>query len=440
MMLRSNDEANQDEHVIQMDDMSELKTPQPDANEDVFLIQPYQPSPPRLNNAQIIFGNFKSFTGTVAIMVAGAAIARDEGVATVPVPGDYAVTMIALIGIKEAMASLYAFARREHPLHYMQAVGHGNFVHGLLKESAKKTIAMIPPVLIVGAASFGRDALYNFAMDHMEEYQNLLLALIYFDSPLLRTLMLAGPGLAIYWLDQKIMERCISAAYPVEVDVEVNPILRWYQDVLYNGLVAIESVALAELSLQVFNTIGPALVLHMEESLWIAPILALGVLKPWGYLTDTIRPFDKLGVLCGGPQIDLDEPNEAPATDCRQTNQIIGGVSLRIAVAAASVALVLLSSKLIIASTGNTQDEDRKDPAIWSTFSRLGAEVLLAVASLTVESLINHAPRAFHWVSGFSLFNRNRTVPATDEVLAPAFDPELQAEAQVESANFAATL
>src|SRR3990167_3663391 len=248
-------------------------------------------SMPRLNIGQRIAGGTATFMKTMGGMVWGSAIAMDEDANPIPVPGDYAVPAVGAIGAMEAIQSLRAASQREHPLDYLTLEGGGSFVKGLTMEAGKKVAAAIPPVLFAVGVSYGRDALYNYAMSDPEQHMNLMLGLSYLNTPLLRSLLMTVPSLFLYVAGQKIIERCVPGMQPPEIPPEENAETLWYQKLLADGLDVVNGMTLAGLGRQIFMTMGPELVLHASYSLLMGPASVLFVLALLHYLSENPHPF-----------------------------------------------------------------------------------------------------------------------------------------------------
>lgn len=369
-------------------------------------------APPRLNLAQRFAGGTVSFLETTAALIWGTAIAVDEEVPLLQVPGDYAVTTIAAIGAKEALQSLRILARREHPLDYLFLEGGGSFAKGLAMEVGKKAVAAIPPVLFAIGASYGRDALFNYAMANPEENQNLLMALFYFDTPLMRSILIGAPALLIYFAGQKIIERFVPGMRPPEVPPIDNEDTHWYQKVLDEGLLVLNSVTMAGLGRQIFNTMGPAVLLHSPYSLLMAPIAALFVLPLLHYVGEELHPFQSVQDFFAGldpkpvPDTVLDGANgpQEVKDEGPGKARIAANIATKIGMAAGVFALAALVNRYASAAVSlrhGTGDEYVNDPSAWTTTERVGYEAALTAGTLIALRMLENLPAAIEKIKEY---------------------------------------
>jgi hypothetical protein len=361
-----------------------------------------------LNRGQQFLGGLLHYNKTVAIVVMGEAVYQYAGAPEIPVPGDYMVNGAALMCAWTGFSVLHELGKRTHPANFLREVGAGSFALGLAKESRKLLISTIIPEAVLCGASFGRAALYHFAEDNMDEFPNLILALYYFNTPLLKTLMLSAVTLPLYVGGKKLFERCIA---PLPAGhLEENLQLNMAQHTLNLVTEVLEALIVTELSLQVFSTIGPAYILHLQQSMAI-PVIAASVVDMANYVATTPRPFEKLyPVFSNGDEVIDADANLRRIRPTRM--QQLGGTSARLMIAALLVGTVAATSQLIIMSQDRGEEDRGNDPGAWDATTRIFVEAGLAAAYLLLKTAVYQVPSAVRWLRSCSLF---RAAPAVNQ-------------------------
>lgn len=361
-------------------------------------------SAPRLNIGQRMIGSAATFLTTYSGLVWGSAIALDEDATEIPVPGDYAVPAVGAIGAKEAIDSLRVISQREHPLDYLTLEGGGSFAKGLAMEAGKKIAAAIPAVLFSVGMSYGRDALFNYAMQDPENNMTLMLGLSYFNTPLLRSLLITVPSLLLYAFGQKIIERCVPGMRPPEMPPEENAELHWYQTLLADGLDVANGVTLAGLGRQIFMTLGPELVLHSSFSMLMGPASILFVLALMHYLSENPHPFNnvrdfvgEIGDMFSRADVNADDANapaEAHEDEAPSKARIAANIGIKVGIALGVFALAALVNRYASAAISDLHPENSgdNDPSGWTTGQRVGYEAALIAGVIYTQRLIENIP------------------------------------------------
>ena len=361
----------------------------------------------RLNIGQRIAGGTATFMKTMGSMVWGSAIAREEDAAPIPIPGDYAVPAVGVIGAKEVIQSLRAVSQREHPLDYLTLEGGGSFVKGFAMEAGKKIAAAIPPVLLAVGASYGRDALYSYAMSDPEQHMNLLLGLSYFNTPLLRSLIITVPSLLLYAAGQKIIERCVPGMQPPELPPEESPDTQWYQKLLADGLDVVNGMTLAGLGRQIFMTMGPELVLHSSYSLLMGPGSVLFVLALLHYLSENPHPLinvrdfvGEIGAMFASVEADdvdtAEHSVDAHDEEVPSKGRIAANIGIKVGIALGVFALAVVANRYASAAISGLHPENDgdNDPSGWTTLQRVGYEAALTAGVIYTQKLFENIPVA----------------------------------------------
>lgn len=400
-----------DEILNDIDDDFEIVT-----FDELVQPDPAQPAadvkPPRLNLAQRFAGSTVSFMETTAALVWGTGLVVEKEVPLIGVPGDYAVTSLAAIGAKEALESLRILSRREHPFDYLFFEGGGNFAKGLGMELGKKIAAAIPAVLLMLAASYGRDKLFNMAMADPENNQILLPLLFLFDTPILRSILIGVPSLLLYFAGQKAIERFVPGFRPPEIPPIDNEDTHWYQKLLDDGLLTINSLTMAGLGRELFNTLGPAIFLHSPYSLLMAPIAALFILPLLHYAGEELHPFQSLQDFYYGldpkpvPATVLDDANhpEPEKEEGPTKARIAANIATKLGIALGVFALAALVNRYASAAVSNvvsTIQDGMNDPAAWKPEVRIGYEAALVAGMIFAQRMFEHLPAAIEAVKKY---------------------------------------
>lgn len=394
LQIYQDDELNEDD-AFDLLDYPPPKSDKPET-EEVKLA--------RLNWAQRIAGGTVSFLETTAALVWGTGLVVEKEMDLIPVPGDYAVTALAAIGAKEALQSLRVLSRREHPFDYLFFAGGGSFVKGLAKEVGKKAAAAIPPVLFMLAASYGRQKLFDSAMADPENNQVLLPLLFLFDTPLLRSIIIGAPALLLYFAGQKIIERVIPGMQSPEIPPIDNEDTRWFQKLIDDGLLTINSMTMAGLGRELFNTLGPAIFLHSPYALLMAPVAALIILPLLHYAAEELHPFQSVQDFYYGldprpaPVTVLDDANgpEPEKTEGPTAGRIAANIATKAGIALGVLTLGALINRYASAAVSNvvsTNQDGVNDPGSWKPEVRIAYEVALVASLLVVQRLIEHVPQ-----------------------------------------------
>lgn len=362
----------------------------------------------KLNVGQRIAGGTVSFLTTMGGMVWGSAIALDENAPELPVPSDYALPAIGAMGAHDAITALRTLSQREHPLDYLFLQGSGSFAKGLAMEAGKKAAAMIPPIMFAVGISYGRDALFNYAMQDPENNMTLMLGLSYFNTPLLRSLLITVPSLLLYWAGQKAIERWVPGMKPPEVPVEENPDTKWYQKLLAEGLDTMNAVTLAGLGRQIFITMGPELVLHSPYALMMAPgfLLLLALMQ---YYAENPHPFKNVRDFVG-EYADMFAASQPPAAEGQQpevieteeqsAGRIAANIGIKFGIALSAFAMAALVNRSASAAISSRHPDagGDNDPSSWMTVERVGYEAALVAGMIAVQKILENLPAAVNKV------------------------------------------
>jgi hypothetical protein len=359
--------------------------------------------PPHLNIAQRIADGAVKTLEVLSAVIAGTAVAVDEGWETVPVPGDYPVIALSTIGAKEALQALRALSRREHPLDYLFLEGSGSFAKGLAMEVGKKAAAAIPPVIFALGASYGRDALFQFATSGQQQNEALITALYFFDTAIMRSLLIGIPALLLYKLSESLIEQYFPGMQPPDMPPIDNPDTTWYQNLLGEGLTIVNSMAVAGMLRQIFNTFGPAIFLHSPYAMLMAPIAALTILPLAHYIGEELHPLQSVRDFFAPPQpktkpIVLDDANGLkPSEEQKSAGRIAINITTKLAVTAGVFALAGVVNNYATAAV-STKYGEGNDPGAWSSFDRIWYEAALTAGVLMTQRLIENLPAAVYTV------------------------------------------
>lgn len=389
--------------VIQMPSAEELL-----AQMELARAKPEQ----KLNVGQRIAGGTVGFLTTMGGLVWGSAIALDENVPTLPVPSDYAAPTIGAMASFDAVHALRVLSQREHPLDYLFLEGSGSFAKGIAMEAGKKLAAAIPAIFVAVGISYGREALFNYAMNDPENNMTLMLGLSYFNTPLLRSLLITVPALLLYWAGQKAIERWVPGMKPPEVPVEDHPDTKWYQKLLAEGLDMMNAVTLAGLGRQIFITVGPELVLHNPYALMMAPGFAL-LLALMQYYAENPHPFKNVRDFVGeyaemfaasqppaAEEQQADEQPEAEQKDEQSAGRIAANIGIKFGIALGAFGLAALVNRYASAAISSSHPDagGDNDPSSWTTVERVGYEAALVAGMIAVQKILENIPAAVNKV------------------------------------------
>jgi hypothetical protein len=371
---------------------------------------------PRLNLGQRILGGVVSVAETVGPVVMAEALLRDAGI-ELPAPFNYIAPVLGLLVTREIMNAMNILSRHEHPLEYPAQQGAGSVPVGLRIEASKKLIAAVPPVIAASGLAAANWVLSDYVEAHMETYTDAMIALLYANGALMKTMILTAPTLALYLLTQRKLEE--NTYRPPMIAPQEHPQLHWYQHLLDTFRRKVAAIAIAEAIGQVFNSMGPERALH-DPRLLLLPVAVDLSLQPARYLSDRLYPFKNIDVPCVEPRITLlddDGKEEAPALAVPGKCRTAVGVTTRVAVAAVLMTGVVALNYFvspIISEKYADGDDHQNDPAAWSVWERWGFEALLLTAMMLPEKIIENAPAAYRKVkeycctSSLGLFGGNQ--------------------------------
>lgn len=328
------------------------------------------------------------------------------------------------IGVHEASQITYAFTRKESPLNYLFFAGDGSLALGLAREGGKRLIATVPPVAFHIGVAFGRDALMTWASDFENPHPYVVLPLIYMRTPVMDAIFNVATTRALYAGSQKLAEKVFPSLKSPEVYPEQNPDLYWFQHILDGGARTLDAVAFVEMMRQVFNTFGPAIILHSEHSLMLAPLIDLMVMEPLRYVSQTPHPFRQMDVPCGPRRHRAvllnedggeDEPLLEVTNDEREytpsRGRQAGAVAIRAGVALGVLTALTFTNMYLAAQMPQGEGDENNqmvDPSAWSMHERLVYEVALAAGGIFLNGLANKAVeligKCASYLSSFSLF------------------------------------
>lgn len=378
----------------------------------------------RLNKAQGFSNSALRIIAGITTVVMTKALMSDESLPSIPIPGSGPVLALGLFVAMDAFAISYALTRRTEPKRYLTEKGGGAFYLGVGLEAMEKVCGALPPTLLAIATTAGFDQLLQFALDHQDDYPNLVLGLFYLMTPLFDTLQNAAMWLPIYALGQyivKVVYEKVTHTVSPEYIPDEFPQTAWYQN--WSQLLVRTSFALtlSETIRQVLNTIGPARELHHRRWLFYGA-MAEGMLHAVRSVSEVPRPFrnmqyfweqhpprEQVYVLVG-PEF-APEPVYQPVAASVYKQGI--SISAKLAVVCAAFGVAVLAEEMVMKVLGG-QDEEFKDPAQWSTGGRIGTTI--AIDALVIggcyfmEEGIKRLPHLYRWCKN-RLFNRQAERP-----------------------------
>lgn len=367
---------------------------------------------PRRNIAQKILGGTLRFTLDVSAATFFTGLFRDTLGADAGVPGDYAFTTIGMIVGDRVFSIGDAFTKESRPAAYLRAEGEGNVGKGFQNELGRMVVASLPALAITFPLAYGRQMVYEYAMENPAEHLDTLLALNFLETPAVRSLAVGGVSLGTFFLTLKLLDKCIAPRPDVPADERPN--LNVFQSI---GGVAWETakallVYEAIRELMKTNT-GPVSAFQTEYALWAAPALAM-LYQGLSHLAERPRPFVNIDPNhvpnCGGEEmerrveiLDNDPFSERAEREvskpkdpakCRQ----LGNATLKLTLALGVLtAVVAASHKILAATAGQPSDQNDMpgnytlanattagplvssvvDPNAWEMGTRIGVEAAM---------------------------------------------------------------